>query len=396
MDFLSRLFDSDFLPHGHCYFWEPAIVWLSVASDALITLAYLSIPAALIYFVKRRKDLAFNWIFVMFGVFILSCGATHAMEVWTVWHGTYRLSAVIKAVTALASVGTAVALWPLVPKALALPSPAQLEQANLELKDEMRERERVDREIRALNLELESRVRERTDQLRRSNESLEEFAYVASHDLQEPLRMISSYVHLLRKRFGDKLNQEAFEFIHYAEDGAKRMQGMINDLLEYSRLGRPENSDTACDAGEALDNALRTLEGTVKDSGAQINAQSLPRVRCPEGELTRVFQNLISNAIKYRAAVPPRIAVAAGRRDGVWEFSVADNGIGIDREHWEGLFKMFVRLHTRDQYPGSGMGLAICKKIVETHGGRIWVESEAGRGTTFRFTLPDGDEASRS
>ena len=233
MEFLSKLFDSDFMPHGHCYFWKPGILWLSVVSDSLITLAYSSIPAALIYFVRRRKDLAFNWIFVMFGVFILACGATHAMDVWTVWNGTYRLSAVIKLITALSSVGTAIVLWPLVPKALALPSPAQLEQVNSELRLQVRERERVEGEIRALNSELETKVQERTEQLRRSNQSLEEFAYVASHDLQEPLRMVGSYVQLLGRRYGDKLGEDGGEYIHYAEDGAKRMQGLINDLLEY-------------------------------------------------------------------------------------------------------------------------------------------------------------------
>jgi len=390
MDFLSKLFDSDFMPHGHCYFWKPGILWLSVVSDSLITLAYSSIPAALIYFVRRRKDLAFNWIFVMFGVFILSCGATHAMEVWTVWNGTYRLSAVIKLITALSSVGTAIVLWPLVPKALALPSPAQLEQVNSELRLQVRERERVEGEIRALNSELETKVQERTEQLRRSNQSLEEFAYVASHDLQEPLRMVGSYVQLLGRRYGDKLGEDGGEYIHYAEDGAKRMQGLINDLLEYSRVGRWETSPESIDAREALAEALHGLEAPVRESGAQITGESLPRVCCRGGELTRVFQNLISNAIKYRGTDTPRVVVTADRQDGDWLISVRDNGIGIEKQHFDKLFKMFGRLHPRDKYPGSGMGLAICKKIVEGQGGRIWVESKPGRGSTFCFTLRGG------
>jgi len=390
MDFLSKLFDSDFMPHGHCYFWKPGILWLSVVSDSLITLAYSSIPAALIYFVRRRKDLAFNWIFVMFGVFILACGATHAMDVWTVWNGTYRLSAVIKLITALSSVGTAIVLWPLVPKALALPSPAQLEQVNSELRLQVRERERVEGEIRALNSELETKVQERTEQLRRSNQSLEEFAYVASHDLQEPLRMVGSYVQLLGRRYGDKLGEDGGEYIHYAEDGAKRMQGLINDLLEYSRVGHWETSPESIDAREALAEALHGLEAPVRESGAQITGESLPRVCCRGGELTRVFQNLISNAIKYRGTDTPRVVVTADRQDGDWLISVRDNGIGIEKQHFDKLFKMFGRLHPRDKYPGSGMGLAICKKIVEGQGGRIWVESEPGRGSTFCFTLRGG------
>ena len=369
MDFLSKLFDSDFLPHGHCYFWKPAIVWLSVGSDALIALSYLSIPAALIYFVRRRKDLAFNWMFVMFGVFILSCGATHAMEIWTVWHGTYRLAAVVKLITAVSSVGTAIALWPLIPKALALPSPAQLERANLEL---------------------ETRVKERTDQLRRSNESLEEFAYVASHDLQEPLRMVASYVQLLGRRYGDKLDGDAGLFIQYAEDGAIRMQSLIQDLLEYSRMGRGDEPPENVEAGEAFDEAVHGLEAALRESGGAVTADPLPLVRCRGGELTRVFQNLISNGIKYRGTEAPRIVVTADRQGVEWRISVRDNGIGIEAQHIDKLFKMFTRLHPRDKYPGSGMGLAICKKIVEAQGGRIWVESTPGRGTTFAFTLPAG------
>src|SRR5207247_59593 len=178
---------------------------------------------------------------------------------------------------------------PLVPKALALPSPAQLEQVNSELRLQVRERERVEGEIRALNSELETKVRERTEQLRRSNESLEEFAYVASHDLQEPLRMVVSYVQLLGRRYGDKLHKDAGEFIHYAEDGAKRMQSLINDLLEYSKVGRGEAPPESVEAREALGQALHGLEPLIHESGGQITAEPLPRVRCRGRELTRVF-----------------------------------------------------------------------------------------------------------
>ncbi|MBM3889294.1 MAG: PAS domain S-box protein, partial [Verrucomicrobia bacterium] len=225
--------------------------------------------------------------------------------------------------------------------------------------------------------------------LERSNKELEQFAYVASHDLQEPLRMISSYVQLLAQRFQDKLDTDADDYIHFAVDGAQRLQTLINDLLTYSRLGTRGKPFEPTDSEVVLKRVLNNLQVAIEESGATVTHTALPTVMGDATQLTQLLQNLISNAIKFRRPEePPRVQVAAERRGDEWLFSVRDNGIGLETRFAERIFLIFQRLHTREEYPGTGIGLALCKRIVERHGGRIWVESEVGKGSTFFFTLP--------
>jgi len=224
--------------------------------------------------------------------------------------------------------------------------------------------------------------------LERSNRELEHFAYIASHDLQEPLRMVASYMQLLAQRYRGQLDQKADEFIDFAVDGAKRMQALIDDLLEYSRVGTHGQPPAPTDARAALEQALANLAAAIAESGATIDVGALPTVTADRIQLVQVFQNLIGNAIKFRGQEPPRVRIEAERRDDAWLFSVRDNGIGIAPEQQPRLFKVFQRLHTRRKYPGTGIGLAICKRIVERHGGTISVESEPGKGSTFSFTIP--------
>ncbi len=228
----------------------------------------------------------------------------------------------------------------------------------------------------------------RTNELARSNTELEQFAYVASHDLQEPLRMVSSYMQLLSRRYQGKLDADADEFIAFAVDGAKRMQQLINDMLAFSRVTTKGHEFKPVEADAALKVALVNLKVAIEESHAKVTSDPLPVVKADSGQLTQLFQNLIGNAIKFRGKEPPRVQVSAKRRAKEWEFTVQDNGIGIEPQHMERIFVIFQRLHTAAEFPGTGIGLAICKKIAERHGGRLWVTSEPGAGSAFHFTIP--------
>jgi len=226
------------------------------------------------------------------------------------------------------------------------------------------------------------------EELSRSNKELEQFANVASHDLQEPLRMVINYVQLMARRYRGRFDADADEFMGYAVDGALRMKRMIDDLLTLSRVGAGGAPASSCESDRALREALSNLEAAIHDAGAAVTHDLMPSVMAHPAQLRVVFQNLIGNALKFRDERRPEVHVGAAARNGEWLFSVRDNGIGISPEHTERVFVIFQRLHGRDRYPGSGIGLAICKKIVTGHGGRIWVESQPGRGATFYFTLP--------
>ncbi|SEK10796.1 sensor histidine kinase [Paraburkholderia diazotrophica] len=228
----------------------------------------------------------------------------------------------------------------------------------------------------------------RTEELARSNQDLEQFAYVASHDLQEPLRAVAGPLQLLQRRYAGQLDARADEFITHAVDGATRMQKLIDDLLAYSRVGRSGAAHQLTECEAALDQALKSLSVVLNESGARINRGTLPAVMAIPTQLALLFQNLVGNAIKFRRVDQPvQIEIGAERAGNDWIISVKDNGIGIDPQYFERIFMIFQRLHSRSDYPGTGIGLALCKRIVEQHGGRIWVESSPGNGTTFFFTL---------
>lgn len=232
--------------------------------------------------------------------------------------------------------------------------------------------------------------------LKRSNEDLKQFAYVASHDLQEPLRMVSSYTQLLSERYENQLDEKANKFIGYAVDGAVRMQALIQDLLAFSRVDTRGADLKSVDAHGALGKAIANLRAVIEENDALVTTDDLPSVDADESQLVQVFQNLISNGIKFRKTTPPRIRISASLKDRYWQFSVKDNGIGIDPKYKNKIFIIFQRLHTRSEYPGTGIGLALCKRIIERHRGRIWFESESGQGTTFFFTLPVSEMVSKT
>ncbi len=357
--FLKHLFDTDFMPHGRCFLGRQDVLWLHAGSDVAITLAYYSIPLILVYFIRKRRDIPFTRMFLMFGVFIFACGTTHLLEVWTLWVPVYRLAGVVKLITAATSIATAAVLFPVVPKALALPS---LEESN-------------------------KKLLQMTSALKRSNRDLEQFGYIVSHDLQEPLRMVASYVQLLKRRYSGRLDADADEYIRFVVEGATRMQRQIDDLLAYSRLSTQARPFAPCDCNAVLAATLASLQMAIKESGAVITNQALPVVLADATQLGMILQNLIGNAIKFHGPEPPRIHLGTLKNGQEWVFSVTDNGIGIDAQYADQVFVMFKRLNDRD-FPGNGIGLAVCKSIVERHGGRIWFESRPHQGTTFYFSYP--------
>jgi PAS domain S-box-containing protein len=234
----------------------------------------------------------------------------------------------------------------------------------------------------------EAALRQAHEELKRSNAELEQFAYVASHDLQEPLRMVASYTQLLGRRYEAKLDSDAREFMAYIVDGATRMKQLIEDLLAYSRVGTKSQDFKPVSSEAALRRALYNLRAAIEEAGAVVTHDTMPTVHADEVQLGQLFQNLIGNALKFRSASVPRIHIGVTEAPGEWSFEVRDNGIGIEPQYFERIFMVFQRLHNKGEYPGTGIGLAICKKVVERHGGRIWVESRPGEGSSFHFTLP--------
>mgnify|MGYP003444622861 FL=1 len=272
-----------------------------------------------------------------------------------------------------------------------------IQEKNTILQQEISTRRAVEKALQEQNLLLQQEISNRqraesallksNQELARSNAELEQFAYVASHDLQAPLATIASYAQLLEKRYKDQLDPQANKFIGNIVQGCTRMQALIDDLLEYSRVGRRQKPFQVIDCNQVVEQAIANLQAVIRDTQAVVTYSELPEVTGDISQLVQLFQNLVGNAIKYRHEAPPVVRVSACKHDNKWLFSVSDNGIGIAGQHQERIFQIFQRLHTQREYSGTGIGLAICQKIVERHGGSIWVESEPGQGSTFHFTI---------
>ncbi|XOZ34151.1 sensor histidine kinase [Halomonadaceae bacterium KBTZ08] len=538
-DDLVSWLGTDLMPHGHCFLWRYDLLLLHVGSDLLIALAYFSIPVALWLFVKRRTDLAFNWIFIMFALFIFACGATHLLDAWNIWNDHYYVEGGMKAVTAVVSVATAIAVWPLLPKALQLPSPSVLQAANEHLLHEIEQRQAAEQSLREASEQLEQRVAERTRELEqanaelesevldrrraenrfrrlfettpnglvlvdgdgqivlanqqsgaifgyepdelkgmavealvpdevrahhgqyrdsymiapqaramgqgrdlygvrkdgssvsleiglspiqegdrteviasivdnterkqfehqiqrqnealtRSNQELEQFAFIASHDLREPLRKVLSFGKLLASGRYGSFNAKGDEFIGYMMDAAERMQQLLDSLLSYSRVTSKALPFEMVDLNKVAEVVTADLQITLEESGASVDWQDLATVEADPVQMRQLFQNLIANSLKYQS--PERAPVmhisAQTQPDGRCRLTFTDNGIGFDPQYSEQIFQVFQRLHARHEYEGTGMGLAICRKILERHRGTIWATGESGVGARFEIVLP--------
>jgi signal transduction histidine kinase len=380
MNSLEQLFSAEkFMPHGSCYMWDQSLIWLHVISDGFIIVAYYSIPITLIYFVRRRKDLQFNWIFVCFALFIVACGTTHLMEIWNIWHPTYWLSGTIKGVTALASVFTAIALVRLVPQALALPSPQILRETNDYLHKEMEQRQRAEEEVQKLNIALERHVAQ-----------LEAFSSSVSHDLRAPLRHVVGFVELLQREAGSSLSVKSLGHMKTISQSAKRMGDLIDDLLAFSQIGRSEVKKTEVNLDELVRETLGDFQAETTGREIVWTINALPVVRADRALLRLVLVNLISNALKFTGArTEARIEIGCapvGNDDTV--IFIRDNGDGFDPKYTDKLFGVFQRLHSEEEFEGTGIGLANVHRIIRGHGGRTWAEGVVDGGAAFYFSLP--------
>jgi len=384
-----------FLPHGVCFAGRPDLIWLHVASDAIIAIAYFMIPVTLVYFLRRRRGprLSFHWALGLFAAFILLCGTGHVLDIMVIWRPWYYLEGFWKAATALVSIVTALAILPLVPRLLALRDPEELEALNRNLETANQQLAEANGQLTleiAARKSAEADLRESLVELNRTAQELEQFAYIASHDLQAPLRNITGFAQLLDRRYRSQLDGDAIEFLDYINKGVASMQVLIQDLLQLSRVGRSDNGGFERRPLRAtVDAALKPLLGTAA-TAPQVDIGELPEVLGDHTLLMLLFQNLFANAIKFhRQGVTPRIEVRAVDAGSEWHISVRDNGIGIPGEQLEAIFAIFRRLHTQDEFEGTGIGLAIVRKVAAHHGAVITAESAGeGQGSTFHLRLP--------
>jgi signal transduction histidine kinase len=386
MNFIQRLISTDgFMPHGMCYSWNPAVIWLHVVSDALITISYYSIPLTLVYFVRRRKDLAFHWMFLLFAGFIVACGTTHLMEILNIWHPTYWLSGCIKAFTAIVSVLTAILLVRLIPKALALPSPEQLRNANTALQREIIQHAAATERAESLNLKL---IRQAAE-LQETNQELETFSYSVSHDLRAPLRHINGYIELLGSETPAGTDPAQQRYMGTITELARQMTGLIDSLLAFSRLGRAALKPEWIDTSALVDEVRRELAPEMKDRNIAWNIGPLPKVYMDPDLFKQVWLNLLNNAIKYTSRRDAaQIDISSRETPTDFEFSIRDNGAGFDMNYADKLFGVFQRLHSKNDFEGTGIGLANVRRVITRHGGHIRAEGRPGEGATFIFTVP--------
>lgn len=407
------------MPHGHCFQWNTGLIALHVTSDLLIALAYYSIPITLVYFVRKRTDLIFSWIYLCFALFIVSCGTVHVMDIINIWYPNYWFAGGIKAITALASVPTAILLVWLVPKALSYPSPEELAQAMTALAKEKEEsRQAIEqihllkkrlivhgdptlapsrpailsstapgnqRDLEQLNLMLQTQA----ELLENSNKELEAFSYSVSHDLRAPLRHIDGFIDLLRREPNNGLSEQALKYLAIISNSARQMGTLIDDLLIFSRTSRAELQPLPTQMNNMVAEVIKEMEPETRERHIDWKIDPLPEVCVDRALCKQIWINLISNALKYTSKRNlATIDIGCTDQGTHYEFFVRDNGAGFDMRYAAKLFGIFQRLHRQDEFEGNGIGLANVRRIVSRHGGKIRAESQIDAGATFYFTLP--------
>ena len=375
---IKTILASDTLsPHGICLLWRPELIWLHLTSDAVIGLAYFSIAIALAVFHSKRQDVNFGWVVWSFAIFIVSCGATHFFSIWTLYIPDYGAEGLVKAATALASLATAIALWPLLPKALAIPSVRQLQGSNDALRFALAERDAAMLALQDKNRELELVVNE-----------LESFSYSVSHDLRTPLRSIDGFSQIVLKNNLAQLSKEVQDYLRLIREEASRMGKLIDDLLAFSRLGRKPLTRHLVVPGGMVGQVVAEERMRAGARAVSVRVGEMPSVEADAALLRQVFVNLVSNAFKY-SRMREAATVEIGCRETADEkvFFIRDNGAGFDMKYSQKLFGIFQRLHHSEDFEGTGVGLAIVQRIIVRHGGRIWAEAAPDQGAAFYFTL---------
>ncbi|HEX5394342.1 MAG TPA: ATP-binding protein [Rhodocyclaceae bacterium] len=384
IDELSRLLTTNgFLPHGYCISWSPPLLFTYVISDSLIFLSYFSMPLALGYFARRRQDFPYRWLLWMFAAFIMACGSTHLMGTLVLWKPMYALDAFLKAVTAFVSVATAIAIWPLIPHALKLPSPGQLQKANEELRNEIAERKRIEQELRIAR-----------DAAEAANRAKSVFLANMSHELRTPLNAILGFSDILRRdaRLTDDM-KEVLTIVHRSGD---HLLGLINDILEIAKIeaGRTVLEPAPFDIGDLILNVTEMLGLRAKEKCLQLQVEQSPQfprhIIGDEAKMRQILTNLISNAIKAteHGSVTLRLGWMKHNDTDALEIEVQDTGIGISPEDQDRIFQPFVQVGSQSKQQGTGLGLTITRQFVELMGGKLSLSSQPGQGTTFRVTLP--------
>lgn len=386
LDLIATIFSADgFIPHGHCYLWQPGVLWLHVVSDAFIALSYFSIPITLIYFVRQRKDLEFDWMYICFAVFILACGTTHLMDIWNVWHPTYWLSGGIKAITAMASIPTAFLLIRLVPMALSLPSPSKLKNINQQLQSEIVEREKIEEHLYQKNIELEN-----------ANQAKDRFLAGMSHELRTPLNAIIGFTGTLLMKLPGPLTADQDKQLHTIQNSAHHLLSLINDLLDVAKIeaGQVELEMVPVACQTVIQEVQETLRPMAEQKGLMLKVD-LPSdptlVITDQRALKQILLNLVNNAIKFTDAGSITIHMDQQAENGyvITRFNVIDTGIGIQSEDQSKLFQAFSQVDSGStrRYDGTGLGLYLSKKLAYLLNGRLSFESEYGKGCTFILEL---------